>query len=37
SDVCQLTIYVVWTGTDVDGNYFTSFAKRLSTFAGQVT
>eukprot|EP00903_Cladosiphon_okamuranus_P012007 g11274.t1 len=35
SDLCQLTVYVVWTGTDSKGNYFTSFSKRLSMYAGQ--
>ncbi|CAN0367989.1 unnamed protein product, partial [Hapterophycus canaliculatus] len=35
SALCQLTVYVVWTGTDADGNYFTSFSKRLSMYAGE--
>lgn len=37
SDLCQLTVYVVWTGTDSKGNYFTSFSKRLSMYAGEVS
>lgn len=37
SDLCQLAVYVVWTGTDSKGNYFTSFAKRLSMYAGEVS
>lgn len=36
SSLCQLTVYVVWTGTDSKGNYFTSSAKRLSMYAGEV-
>lgn len=36
SSLCQLTVYVVWTGTDSKGNYFTSFSKRLSMYAGEV-
>ncbi|CAB1099068.1 unnamed protein product [Ectocarpus sp. CCAP 1310/34] len=35
SALCQLTVYVVWTGTDSKGNFFTSFAKRLSMYAGE--
>jgi hypothetical protein len=34
SDVCQLTVYVVWSGTDKNGLKFTSQQKRLSRFAG---
>lgn len=36
STLCQLTVYVVWTGTDSKGNYFTSFSKRLSMYADEV-
>ncbi|CAM9118509.1 unnamed protein product [Pylaiella littoralis] len=35
SSLCQLTVYVVWSGTDANGNYFTSFSKRLSMYAGE--
>eukprot|EP00904_Undaria_pinnatifida_P009121 jgi/Undpi1/5339/HiC_scaffold_2.g00620.m1 len=35
SALCQLTVYVVWTGTDAKGNYFTSFSKRLSMYADE--
>ncbi|CAM9927496.1 unnamed protein product [Ascophyllum nodosum] len=34
SSLCQLTVYVVWSGTDSKGNYFTSSSKRLSMYAG---
>lgn len=37
SSACQLKVYVVWSGTDSEGNYFTSFAKRFSMYAGEVS
>ena len=30
---CDLKIFVVWTGTDSEGNYFTSASLRFSRFA----
>jgi hypothetical protein len=30
---CDLKLFVVWTGTDVDGMYFTSAGRRFSRFA----
>lgn len=32
-NTCDLTLYVVWTGTDANGNYFTSSSKRFSAFS----
>mmetsp|Transcript_23239 Transcript_23239/g.33998 ORF Transcript_23239/g.33998 Transcript_23239/m.33998 type:complete len:104 (+) Transcript_23239:444-755(+) len=29
---CDLTLYVVWTGTDVNGSYLTSSSNRFSAF-----
>ena len=29
---CDLNLYVVWTGTDMNGNYFRSAGKRFSRF-----
>lgn len=29
---CDLKLYVVWTGTDANGNYLTSSSKRFSAF-----
>lgn len=32
---CDIRIYVVWTGTDVDGNVFQSSSSRFSAFPAQ--
>ena len=32
NDVCELTLYVVWTGTDADGNVLLSSDSRFSMF-----
>lgn len=32
SQLCELTVYVVWTGTDADGEFFTSATSRFSRF-----
>lgn len=34
SEVCPLSVYVVWTGTDADGDYLTSSEMRFSNFKG---
>ena len=32
---CDIRVYVVWTGTDVDGNVFQSSSSRFSAFPAQ--
>ena len=32
SQLCELTVYVVWTGTDTNGKFFTSATSRFSRF-----
>jgi hypothetical protein len=34
SELCELNVYVVWSGTDSTGNYFRSAEKRFSRFRG---